>query len=107
MQFCPKCASALLPTKRQKAIVLSCPKCGYESRQSDRIVQKLEQQKERVVIIGREEEKIRTLPKTKVECRKCGHKEAFYWLVQTRSAEESSTQFFRCTSCGTTWREVS
>jgi DNA-directed RNA polymerase subunit M len=70
-------------------------------------VQKLEQQKENVVVIGREEQKIRTLPKTKVDCPKCGHKEAYYWLVQTRGADESSTQFFRCTSCGTTWRENS
>lgn len=46
-------------------------------------MQKLEQQKENVVVIGKEEQKIRTLPKTKVDCPKCGHKEAFYWLVQT------------------------
>lgn len=107
VQFCPKCGLALLPTKKQKTVVLSCPKCGYETHRSDRTVQKLEQQKENVVVIGKEEQKIRTLPKTKVDCPKCGHKEAFYWLVQTRGADESSTQFFRCASCGSTWRENS
>jgi DNA-directed RNA polymerase subunit M len=107
VQFCPKCGLALLPTKKQKNVVLSCPKCGYETKKSDRTVQKLDEQKENVIVIGREEEKIRTLPKTKIDCPKCGHKEAFYWLVQTRGADESSTQFFRCTSCGTTWRENS
>jgi DNA-directed RNA polymerase subunit M len=107
VQFCPKCGLALLPTKKLKAVVLSCPKCGYETKRSDRTVQRLEQQKENVVVIGREEQKIRTLPKTKMDCPKCGHKEAYYWLVQTRGADESSTQFFRCTSCGTTWRENS
>ncbi len=103
----PEVRPPLLPTKKQKTVVLSCPKCGYETHRSDRTVQKLEQQKENVVVIGKEEQKIRTLPKTKVDCPKCGHKEAFYWLVQTRGADESSTQFFRCTSCGTTWRENS
>ncbi|MCK4973458.1 MAG: transcription factor S, partial [Candidatus Heimdallarchaeota archaeon] len=27
------------------------------------------------------------------------------WMVQTRSADESPTRFFRCTACGETWRE--
>src|SRR5438093_1332717 len=49
----------------------------------------------------------RTLPKTKAECPKCNNHEAFYWLVQTRGGDESSTQFFRCTNCGATWRENS
>jgi DNA-directed RNA polymerase subunit M len=26
-------------------------------------------------------------------------------MVQTRRADESATQFFRCTKCGHTWRE--
>lgn len=107
MKFCPKCGTTLIPTKKAKSIVLSCPKCGYETRRAEKTVQHLDREKENIIVIGREEQKIRTLPKTKVECPKCGHNEAFYWLVQTRGADESSTQFFRCTSCGSTWRETS
>jgi DNA-directed RNA polymerase subunit M len=96
-----------MPTKKAKLVVLTCPKCGYETKKSERTVQRLLHEKEDVVVIGRKEQKIRTLPKTKIKCPKCGHDEAFYWLVQTRGADESSTQFFRCTSCGATWRETS
>ena len=39
-----------------------------------------------------------------VECPKCGNKQAFWWMVQTDSADEPSTQFFRCTKCNHTWR---
>ena len=39
-----------------------------------------------------------------VECPKCGNKQAFWWIVQTDSADEPSTQFFRCTKCNHTWR---
>jgi DNA-directed RNA polymerase subunit M/transcription elongation factor TFIIS len=39
-----------------------------------------------------------------VECPKCGNKHAFWWIVQTDSADEPSTQFFRCTKCNHTWR---
>jgi len=39
-----------------------------------------------------------------VECPKCGNRQAFWWIVQTDSADEPSTQFFRCTKCNHTWR---
>jgi DNA-directed RNA polymerase subunit M/transcription elongation factor TFIIS len=40
----------------------------------------------------------------KVECPKCGNHEAYWWMVQTDTADEPSTQFFRCTKCNHTWR---
>jgi len=105
MQFCPKCGTTLTPQMKEKKVVLSCPKCGYETRKGQKSLSKIQHDAEKIVVIGQEEQKIRTLPKTRAECSKCGNNEAFYWLVQTRGADESSTQFFRCTRCGTTWRE--
>jgi DNA-directed RNA polymerase subunit M len=107
MKFCPKCGTTLVPTRKERNVLYSCPKCGYETKEVRKSVYKLMQEKEKVVIIGKAEQKIRTLPKVKVECPKCGHNEAFYWIVQTRGADESSTQFFRCTRCQYTWRELS
>jgi DNA-directed RNA polymerase subunit M len=60
---------------------------------------------ENVMVIGEEEAKLRTMPVTKMECPKCAHREAYWWMVQTRGADESPTQFFRCTKCSYTWRE--
>ena len=37
-------------------------------------------------------------------CSKCGNHQARWWIVQTDSADEPSTQFFRCTKCNHTWR---
>ncbi|MDQ4074178.1 MAG: hypothetical protein M3162_07750 [Thermoproteota archaeon] len=37
-------------------------------------------------------------------CPKCGNNKARWWMVQTDSADEPSTQFFRCTKCNNTWR---
>jgi len=106
MKFCPKCGTTLLPVKKGKHVVLNCPKCGYETTKGEKAVAKIRQDRENIIVIGREEQKVRTLPKTKVECSKCGNREAYYWLVQTRGADESSTQFFRCTKCNATWRET-
>jgi len=106
MQFCSKCGLALLPTQKGKSVVLTCPKCGQESRRADPVVQKLEKPKESIVVIGKGKD-VQALPTMKAICQKCGNTEASYWMVQTRGGDESSTQFFRCTKCGTTWRESS
>ena len=86
---------------------MACGKCGYTSAKGDKVVTHLSQDREKIIVIGRDADKLRTLPKVKAECPKCNNREAFYWLVQTRGGDESSTQFFRCTNCGATWRENS
>jgi len=37
-------------------------------------------------------------------CPECGNIQAYWWIVQTDSGDEPSTQFFRCTKCNHTWR---
>jgi DNA-directed RNA polymerase subunit M len=114
MEFCPKCGMRLILTPKGKGgskLTLKCPNCGYEVRSkkaSPVVVKKIEKPSiESVVVIGEKEAKIKTLPTVKIECPTCGNMEAYVWLVQTRGTDESSTQFFRCTRCGFTWREYS
>jgi DNA-directed RNA polymerase subunit M len=88
---------------------LICPKCGYtQNIEEEQKPSKTTSQSkvDIVTVIGEEESKIRTLPTTRVECPKCGHQEAYWWMVQTRGADESTTQFLRCTKCNYTWREM-
>ncbi|OLE91079.1 MAG: hypothetical protein AUF79_06710 [Crenarchaeota archaeon 13_1_20CM_2_51_8] len=73
MQFCPKCGSTLLPAKREKKVFMACGKCGYTSNRGDKQVSRLAHEREKIIVIGREEQKIRTLPKTKAECPKCNN----------------------------------
>jgi len=82
---------------------LECRKCGY--------VKKVEKE-ERSIIKKREErgmlilsENIETLPKTKVNCPKCGNNEAYWVLRQMRAADEPETRIYRCTKCNHSWRE--
>ena len=46
-------------------------------------------------------------PLVDVEGRIIGINTAYVWQVQTRGADESSTQFLRCTKCNYTFREYS
>jgi len=112
MKFCPRCGTRLVATKiehnNNRVPVLKCPKCGYvEETQAHRTpLKKISHSpQELIAVIGKEEQKLRTLPTAKVECPKCGNTLAYVWQVQTRSSDESSTLFFRCTKCGYTFRE--
>ena len=99
--------------KRRKKPVfnLVCPKCGYKKHTGDKpsvVTKTIERSpQESIAIIGKEEQKLRTLPTVRMECPKCGNNTAYAWQVQTRGTDESSTQFFRCTKCNYTFREYS
>jgi DNA-directed RNA polymerase subunit M len=93
--------------KKEKIVVLACPKCGVETTHADPIVQKMGRPRESVVVIGKGEKDVQPLPTMEVTCQKCGNGKAYYWTVQTRGGDEASTQFFRCSKCGVTWREYS
>jgi len=117
MEFCPRCGSRLEPKKRksgrEKSLVLTCVKCGYKKTAAGKDIEprvaKVSQHKptQLVAVIGKEEQKLRTLPTVRMECPKCGNNVAYVWQVQTRGADESSTQFLRCTKCNYTFREYS
>ncbi len=116
MEFCPKCGSRL-ETKKSKSgksnsVVLTCPKCGYKKQEHSKTESKVgkviqHDPQQFVAVIGKEEQKLRTLPTVRIECPKCGNNTAYVWQVQTRGADESSTQFLRCTKCIYTFREYS
>jgi len=114
LDFCPNCGTRLTPLKKKKwrkvALLFLCPKCGYEKRATRPMttVHKIMERspKDGIAVIGKKEQKLRTLPTIRIECPKCGNNLAYAWM-QTRRLEESSTQFFRCTRCNYTFRESS
>ncbi len=102
----------MLPKKKNDKTILECVSCGYSLETSNvqtnlyRISRKITHtERERIVVV--DESKLpRVLPVTKeVICPKCGYEEAYYWLMQTRRADEPPTRFFKCRRCGYVWRE--
>jgi len=104
MKFCPKCEVRLKKSNTSSAI---CPKCGYsESTTKKTKKETKEETKEelsKLNIVEGDEGK-ETLSTIKIDCEKCGNDEAVWWMLQTRSADEPTTQFYRCTKCRHTWR---
>ena len=104
--FCPKCGSILIPKKDGSKKVLACS-CGYKTKDTNQATiteEKVEKSKD-VEVIDRSD--LETLPVMDAECPKCGHKKAYFWLVQTRASDEPETKFLRCKECRHTWRDYS
>lgn len=111
MKFCPSCGTMLREVRKEGVIRLMCPKCGHsEPKQGAATLAAAPAAQRRpkptsggIVDYGGDEDESR--PKTRAACPKCGNMEAYWWMQQTRSGDEASTRFFRCTKCGHTWRE--
>ena len=108
MMFCEKCGSILIPKKNRKGKnVLACRSCSYVTKRRESLILKEKvdiNEKESIAVVDK---RVETLPKTQEACPRCGYKEAFYWTVQTRAADESETRFFKCVKCTHTWRSYS
>jgi len=107
MQFCPKCGLVCVSKREKDKTILVCRKCGYKIKDYKPIEISEEIEKKPLDDVVLIEEKKEALPKIRLICPKCGNKEAVWWMVQTRGIDESSTQFYRCTKCGYTWRDYS
>ena len=104
--FCPKCGGILRPKKVSGKKVMSCS-CGYVNKTvvGPTIVEGSNPTTVMEIVDDREEEK--NFPLTDEECMKCGHKKAFYFLMQTRSSDEAETKFLKCQKCKHSWRDYS
>lgn len=95
--FCPKCKSLMYPKNGK----LVCRRCGTEKKM-EKVPVIRETSKDREMRFVEHED---TLPKTRIECPKCHHNEAYWRLRQTRASDEPETRIYRCVKCGHTWRE--
>lgn len=112
-EFCPKCDGILYKKKLKDGGILFRCRCGWSETvkkgnladdpqiEDPRVQQKLLKGKT-IILDGPEEAQH---PITNKTCPECQHGEAEFWQQQTRSADEPSTSFFRCTKCKHVWRE--
>ncbi|MEM2869438.1 MAG: transcription factor S [Thermoplasmata archaeon] len=99
--FCPECGALMHPREGR----LCCSRCGCQREVSDgerRTVREECHSRETLIIEG----DAGLLPTTHdTECPKCGQREAYWVLRQTRAADEPETRIYECTKCHHRWRE--
>jgi DNA-directed RNA polymerase subunit M len=92
-------------------VFLVCPNCqdsNLVTRKKDEYLEPVimkNTEKLKTVIIDKSELDDDAMASAEATCPKCGHNKALQWSLQTRSGDEGSTVFFRCTKCGQTWRD--
>jgi transcription factor S len=116
VEFCPKenCQKILRKKKEGAITMWVCPACGYSREANDaeltagrkmskeRREKKMVETKTRVLDTSESQE---ILPRQDIPCPKCQKVGAEYYQLQTRSADEPATTFYKCLACGHRWRE--
>ncbi len=106
MKFCEKCKSLMVPKKKGTKTVMVCTSCNATDEKVEHAtIRETVADKKKMDIIDEDAEQ--HLPLTDEKCPKCGHGKAYYWMTQTRAADESPTKFLRCQECRHTWRDYS
>jgi DNA-directed RNA polymerase subunit M len=100
MEFCPDCGSMMYLEED----VFECNDCDAVKLKEDveTHVSKEEGGRDEVTVLDEAEEK--NLPKTDEPCPECENQEAYWYLQQTRAADEAETRFYICTECDNKWR---
>ena len=105
-KLCSQCGA--MCTMDHKAKSYKCPRCGVEEPMNEAsVIHRENKEADKIIVIGKKEQSIKTMSQVKMQCPKCDNSMAYWWMVQTRSIDESMTQFYRCTKCNYTWRDYS
>lgn len=105
MKYCPTCGNLLIGLDEgMSARVFACQTCPYRWEIVKRVVKEVVLAKKHVDdVLG--DEVWETAQKTTIRCVNCENDTAYFMQIQTRSADEPTTVFYRCTSCAKKWKE--
>ncbi|WP_255191085.1 transcription factor S [Natronobeatus ordinarius] len=106
MQFCDDCGS-MMKAEGDRMVCTNddCAGSSERDRAREAAFVTTEKQSDEELIETEEGADFEGKPiATDVRCEECGSTEAYYTFLQTASADEPPTRFFKCTECGKRWR---
>lgn len=108
MHFCPLCGTLLFVESCETGVQFFCRTCPYIHAVHGTVNKEISGLKRKEVddVMGGEEQ-WELANSTQASCPKCTHGEAYFFEMQTRSADEPATTFYRCANaeCAHQWKE--
>ncbi|CAD7969451.1 unnamed protein product [Amoebophrya sp. A25] len=101
--FCPQCCSLLLVDNLKSKLV--CQTCPYQFVYTQKYYTKVEFSNKQVADVLGGPEAWKDVEKMNAQCPACMHGKAYFRQMQTRSADEPMTIFYRCEKCTHCWKE--
>eukprot|EP00850_Spirogloea_muscicola_P005625 SM000026S08874 [mRNA] locus=s26:223338:224061:+ [translate_table: standard] len=108
MEFCPTCGNILLVEHAAgQGVRFFCQTCPFIYNIDRKLSKRLQLVKKEVDDVLGGEEAWKNVDRIEVTCEKCQSSEAFFMQVQTRSADEPMTTFYKCCNlpCSYRWKE--
>ena len=105
--FCPNCGNVLVIEEGTMTYRFACNTCPFVNNVSAKMAnRKYYKLKEIDDVLGGAAA-WENVDSTEVPCDQCGHNRAYFMQIQTRSADEPMTTFYKCcnSQCGHRWRE--
>ncbi|XP_025091407.1 DNA-directed RNA polymerase III subunit RPC10-like [Pomacea canaliculata] len=107
LMFCPICANVLVVEEGPKCYRLACNTCPYIKNMTRKLSSRRYPRLKEVDDVLGGAAAWENVDSTETTCPKCEHKRAFFMQIQTRSADEPMTTFYKCCNmeCGHRWKE--
>ncbi|KAH0515307.1 Protein-L-isoaspartate O-methyltransferase domain-containing protein 2 [Microtus ochrogaster] len=105
--FCPSCGNGLIVEEGQRCHRFACNTCPYVHNITRKVTnRKYPKLKEVDDVLGGAAA-WENVDSTAEPCPKCEHPRAYFMQLQTRSADEPMTTFYKCCNaqCGHRWRD--
>ncbi|KAK3908991.1 DNA-directed RNA polymerase III subunit RPC10 [Frankliniella fusca] len=105
--FCPTCGNCLVAAEGATRMKFQCNTCPFKYDVTKKITRKsYPKLKELDDVLGGAAA-WDNVDSTEERCPKCSHPRAYFMQIQTRSADEPMTTFYKCCNhqCGHRWRE--
>ncbi|GAA5839887.1 hypothetical protein JCM3766R1_004712 [Sporobolomyces carnicolor] len=109
ISFCGECNNLLYPKedKVHKVLLYSCRNCHYQEETINACVYRHD-----LIVTAKENAGVTqdldtdpTLPRSNIECPKCGHTESVFFGDQAKRTTTTMILFYNCTACHKTFTD--
>ncbi|KAK6641260.1 DNA-directed RNA polymerase III subunit RPC10 [Polyplax serrata] len=105
--FCPSCANVLGIEQGEASLRFACNTCPYIFNIARKVTSRYYPRLKEVDDVLGGTAAWENVDSTEERCPKCSHSRAYFMQIQTRSADEPMTTFYKCCNpeCGHRWRD--